>query len=104
LEGVAADKLLSKEARELWGLGSHPPPLLPWVEGGGGFPRDSWRCFRDILPLRCVLANHGQGLSISLALFYPLGIVFKEKEQLHVGDFYPFAFPLTKQSNWRIVS
>jgi hypothetical protein len=41
--------------------------------------------------------NHGQGLSISLTLFHPLGMFFKEKEQLHIGDFCPFAFPLAKQ-------
>jgi hypothetical protein len=26
-----------------------------------------------------------------------LGMFFKEKEQLHMGDFYPFALPLAKQ-------
>jgi hypothetical protein len=86
----------SKEARELWGLGSHSPHSRG-CRGGSGFLRGNWECLRSIPFFRCVFTNHGQGLSTSLTLFHPLGMFFKKKEQLYIGDFCPFALPLAKQ-------
>jgi hypothetical protein len=55
------------------------------------FFKGNWGCFR-VMFFRCVFTNHGH-----LTLFLPLGMFFKEKEQLHIGDFHPFALPLAKQ-------
>jgi hypothetical protein len=54
-------------------------------------------CLRGIPFFRYVFTHPGQGLGTSLTLFHPLGMFFKEKEQLHVWDFYPFGLPLVKQ-------
>jgi hypothetical protein len=79
------------------GVGQSLSSLLLGRGVGSGFLRGNWGCLRGIPFFRYVFTNHGQGLSISLTLFHPLGMFFKEKEQLHMGDFYPFALPLAKQ-------
>jgi hypothetical protein len=67
------------------------------LKGSRGFLRGNWGCLRGIPFFRYVFTNHGQGLSISLSLFHQLTMFFKEKEQLHIGDFCPLAFPHEKQ-------
>jgi hypothetical protein len=57
---------------------------------------------RGIPFFRYIFTNHGQDLSTSLTLFHPVGMLFKEKEQLYIGDFCPFAPPAKEVLQLRV--
>jgi hypothetical protein len=64
---------------------------------GSGSLRGSWGCLRGIPFFRYVFNKPWSGFEYLLYTVSPIGMFFKEQEQLHIGNFCPFALPLAKQ-------